>query len=161
MKNKICFFFLIFGFVATTLMLTLPIATKQANTITTFGKVVISVFSKSDHTPIENATVCVIETNEYFFTSSLGSTQKIQLQASKKSDIYFSLNTWTEYTLLIYKNGFYPHLYYGLKIQPNQTKTGIVITLTERMPHDEFTFTQSYEYPSTSWSENIIDKYKR
>jgi len=130
----------------------------QTNQTGNQSKITISVFSGS--TPIENATVCIIETQEYYYTNKHGTTAPIYLLSSKQSLIQKNIS-FTEYTLLVYKNGYLPHIYYGLKITHNQNRLGIAISLTEYGILPNATFTESYEYPPKSFSENIITTYKK
>ena len=126
------------------------------------GSAIVSVFDKQDQTPINNATICIIETGEYFTTNKLGAI-KFTLPAKAKNKLSFSNpnKNWQEYTLLIYSNGFYPHVYYGLKIVANNTKTGIVINLEQLSTNSPQTYTQEYEYPNDIWTLQLIKKYKK
>lgn len=132
----------------------------QTNSPYSQGKVVINVYSGT--TPIDNATVCIIETGEYYYTTQSGATKTITIPAtSEKQFKSFKDKPFTEYTLLVYKNGYLPHIYYGLKITPNTTKIGVTINLTELGINPNIAYTQSYEYPSDAYSENIIASYKK
>lgn len=131
-----------------------------ANTQPKSGKVIISVFCNSQ--PLPNATICIIETSEYYYTNPNGYTKTIELPTKEVNKI--SVNNakpYTEYTLLVYKNGYLPHIYYGLKITAGQTKLGVVVSLTEYGIYPSLTYTESYEFPNTSFSENIIINHKK
>lgn len=133
-----------------------------ASNTPTYGSAIISVFDKQDQTPINNATICIIETGDYYLTNKLGSI-KFTLPAKNTNKLSLSNpnKNWQEYTLLVYSNGFYPHIYYGLKIVDNNTKTGIVIKLEKLSHNSSQNFTQEYEYPNDIWTLQLIKKYKK
>lgn len=141
----------------------LPNLSSPAATQPAFGRVKISVLDSVNLTPIKDATVCVVETREYYPTNSLGQTNTIKLLAKTPTNLNQTPPTKSTetYTLLVYKNGFFPHIYHGLKIQPNITKTGVVIMLTEVYSAANFSHTESYEYPSQDWSTELIKNYKK
>ena len=143
---------------------TLPHAytyTTTSNTINT-GKAIISVFDKQYNSPILNATICVLETREYYQTNKLGSSIiSLPTKATNKLKYSSPEKNWTEYTLLIYKNGYYPHILYGLQIEHNITTSGIVIELEELSEYTSHNHTQSYYYPNDAWVENVIKEYKK
>lgn len=124
----------------------------QVSKKTNFGKVIISVVNKNTSSPIKNATICITDTHEYFYTSSLGMTDPIKLECTNNNSYY---------TLIIYKNGFIPHIYHRLSIEPNTTKTGVIINLEERYEEAPYSYTESYEFPSKSWSETLIKNNKK
>ena len=122
------------------------------------GKVRISIFDSLCE-PIEMATICVMETHEYYTTGKLGECELVL--PAKKTNKFSNGPNWTEYTLIITKNGFIPHILYGLKAQANITRTGIVVTMKELSPYTLETFTQSYDFPTSIYSTNIINQNKK
>ena len=158
MKNRLAYFFITLIFI---IAITLPISSTNSKSTTmnaTWAKVRISVFDEQNQ-PINMATICVIETNEYFSTEKLGICE-LAFSINLKDNIFVS-QKWDEFTLLIYKNGYIPHIIYGLKAIPNITRTGIVITLKAPTNQTEITFTQSYDFPSKDQTTIIINKHKK
>lgn len=126
------------------------------------GKAVVAVFDKYENTPIDNATICVLETREYYQTQKLGSCV-LTFETTKQTKPIFnnSLKEFDEYTLLIYKNGYYPHFYHNLKIQHNITRTGIIIKLEPLALETEISYTEDFDYPPQDWSETAIQYYRK
>lgn len=138
-------------FFSLTTLLIQPATTKETFFTPDFGKIIVSVIDKHSSKPIQNATICITNTREYFFTNKLGMTHPIKLITTVDST----------YTLLIYSNGYYPHIYYGLTVVKNSTKTGIVIMLEEVYPESNITYTESYEFPSKTQANQLIKEYKK
>lgn len=158
MKKNLIFFTTLILFILTT---TIPITSsnlKEISLSTTWAKVRLSVFDEQNQ-PIDMATICIIETNEYYTTQKLGQCE-IKFIINKTSNIFKS-SSWEEFTLLIYKNGYKPHILFGLKAIPNITKTGIVITLIDVNYNTENTYTQSYDYPNNTHALKILNEYKK
>lgn len=139
-----------------------PQITKTSSMVC-YSSVIISVFDKANLTPIKNANILIIETNENYQTNSLGSSGKITLPYHQKEKISSSIKDkpWNEYTLLVTKNGYLPHLHFNLKIEKDKIKTGVVISLTEIQNEPNSTFTTSYELPPTTYIEDIIKKHTK
>lgn len=163
MKSFLVYLSFTLAFVSILAVSSLPTIAKETTTNNPIGKVLISVLDEKEHTPILNASICIIETREYYETNKLGQTDVISLPAKSSNTLNATPPTKAHetYTLLIYKNGYFPHIYYGLKIENNITKTGVVISLTERYPEADFTYTESYEFPTPTWSQELIDKYRK
>lgn len=158
MKNKLTFLLTLLIFLCVLSIPTSSFATQTTSNNSSFCKVRISVFDEQNQ-PIDMATICIVETQEYFSTSRLG---QLELSFSIESDKnIFKKTNWKEFTLLIYKNGYRPHILYGLKAIPNINRTGIVITLKDTTQNKEIPFTQSYDYPTTDFSSNIINQFKK
>jgi len=157
MNKKIYFMFsLILFLVILMLQSTSASITIQTITSTTFGKLRLSIFDESNQ-PIYMAKIFVKETNGQFNSGKLGECE-LTLPTNKTNQ-FSNAPTWTEYTIVIDKNGFIPHILYGAKVKQNITRTGIVITLHEITPNQEYIFTTSYDFPEESYSTNIINKY--
>jgi len=158
MKRIILFIFSLSLFIVLLGLATTPSSINPVSLTNSIGKVRISVFD-SHCEPIEMASVCITESHEYHTTGKLG---ECELSFQTKTDNRFSPSpNWTEYTLIISKNGYIPHILYGLKVQPNITRTGIVITLKEISPYETATHTQSYDFPTDAHSTFIINRYKK
>ena len=130
----------------------------MTNTTLSTSKVRISVFDEQNQ-PIDMATIYIVETHEYYSTAKLGQLE-LSLETTSKNNI-FKKENWQEYTLLIYKNGYIPHVLYGLKAIPKINRTGIVVTLKDTSHNTNIPFTQSYDFPSDDYSTNIINNHKK
>lgn len=126
------------------------------------GKAIIAVFDKHENTPIDNASICVLDTREYYQTNKLGSCV-LSFETSKQTKPIFnnSLKEFDEYTLLIYKNGYYPHFYHNLKIEHNITRTGIIIKLEPLSLETEISYTEDFDFPPQDWSKTAIQYYRK
>lgn len=158
MKNNLIFVICLLVLILAILLPIQSSATNFVNTSYNWSKIRISVFDEQNQ-PIDMATVCIVETNEYFQTAKLGQIE-LCLELPAKNNI-FKKNNWQEYTILIYKNGYKPHILYGLKAIPDITRTGIVVILKDNLNSKDIPFTESYDYPSHDYSSTIIDKYKK
>ena len=119
----------------------------------------IVIYVKDKHTkePIGNATVCIINTKEYYSTDKYGYTETIRLPLFDifKSDEFYLFN------LLIYKKGYNDFLYFNLKAKQNQKRTDIVIELTQIINDADNTPTLLFEEPLNITIEKIIKENKR
>ena len=162
MKTKILFLLVCFVFIICTIIASIPNLSIIINSTPREGRAIIAVYDKFESTPIQNATVCILETQTYYETSKLGLVT-LSFPLSTKN----TLNTspldapFQNFTLLIYANGYLPHFYHGIKIEHNITKTGVVINLTPLTTNLNSTYTESYEFPNTAYSENLIKKFRQ
>lgn len=161
MRNKILFVLSITLFLIFQLLFSLPNKAQTTNTTPKIGKARISVFD-NNNTPIENASIKVIETMEVFSTNKVGiATLSLLTNESNQLNKYSSPpKTWTEFTLLIQAPGFYPHILFGLKLTPNTNRIGIVITLKNRIEDNQTPFTTSYDFPPEDWINELLRKEK-
>jgi len=161
MKNKIFYLTLLLLFAVTLSLPYVSNPTQYTSNTQKIGQAIISVFDSQENTPIQNATICILETKEYYQTNKLGSI-KFSLPANNNNSLKYSSpkKDWQEYTLLIYKNGYYPHLYFGLKIKHNTLSSGIAITLKNLSFPNDTPYTTDYSYPTHDWLEQIINEYK-
>lgn len=136
---------------------------KETSNQENISSVYISVLDIYDLTPINNATIIITETGEHHQTNDLGSSGKITLPYHKENKIKTSFKDkpWNEYTIIITKNGYIPHIHFGLKIESGRTKTGTTIKLTPLELGDETKFTTSYEYPSNTYITSLIEKHNK
>lgn len=161
--KRFCFSFtLIFCFVIFLFFFsysTQPISTSITQTC---GRAIIAVFDKYDSTPIDNATICILETREYYQTNKLGSLI-LSFETTRQTKPVFnnSLKDFDEYTLLIYKNGYFPHFYHNLKIEHNITRSGIIVNLEPLYPEAEISYTEDFDYPSSDWSKSVIKYFRK
>ena len=162
MKSKAFYFLLLTFFILAILFTTMPPFSTATTSTTGMGSAIISVLNKQDNSPVFDATICIVETKEYYQTNKLGSI-KLSLPAKSTNKLQFKnpQKEWQEYTLLIYKNGFYPHIYHSLKITSNITRSGIVINLEEILNNSDISYTQEYEYPNNIWCEQLINNHKK
>lgn len=152
----ITLFLLIFLLIYTTIIIA-P-SSQLVNLSSTWAKIRISIFDEQ-HQPIDMATICIVETNEYLSSGKLGQCE-LNFNTSAKINL-FNNAKWEEFTILIYKNGYKPHIIYGLKAIPNITRTGIVITLKSTIYDNNKKFETSYDFPPNDYSNYIINSHKK
>ncbi len=119
--------------------------------------ILIYVKNKYTDEPIDNATICILNTREYYSTNKYGYTDTIKLQLYEDSfdgEFYY-------FDLLIYKNGFNEFLYFNLKTKPNQKRTDIVIDLTEIINDLDNKPNIFFEPPQDITIKKIIKENKR
>ena len=135
---------------------------KATSSKASFSKTIISVYDKITNKPINNAKIVIAETSECYYTSSRGTTPTITLPYTKNERFKQSTanKPWTEFTLIIFKSGYLPHIHYNFKTEENRTKLGTIINLTPIINETEQVFTTSYEEPSDNYSLSLIQKYK-
>ena len=124
------------------------------------SKLSLSVYDE-DNKPINNATIYILETNEYHTTNHTG-IASISLTYNTKNKILLKQNDkeWNEFTIITYKNGYLPHIVYGTKIQKGINRVGLIITLTSLENANSKTYTSSYDFPPSSYTEHIISSNK-
>ena len=161
MKNNIIFLVSTFLFILIIYITAIPLSSTETFSSQETGTAIISILSE-DHTPINNAIIKIAETQEYTTTNKLGSsTLTLPAYSTNKLEKYTNpQKNWTEYTIIVYANGYYPHIYFGLKIIQNIKKTGIVISLKSLNFSNDTPYTTSYEYPNPDWIENLIETNK-
>lgn len=115
----------------------------------------LKVVNASTHSPIENATICILNNYSYYQTNKNGSsdTIAIPLVESSKENSYYHIN------LLVYKSGFQDFLYFDLKLVQNQKRADIVIYLDEII--SEVSPTIFIEPPTEEEISDLIKNYKK
>ena len=127
----------------------------NTSSFTNHTKIVVAVFN-SDGSPINNATVCVIDDRTYTKTNSNGLTDPITINVPEYDD-----NNRQTITLLAYKNGYASHIRYNVSVYKNQTKTGIILETYEILNQSDPSVITSYEQNPKYLEDKIIKQYKR
>lgn len=126
------------------------------------GKIEVTVLEANTNTPIDNATICIIETRTYETTNKYGKSPTIAVPILKNTNFDLSLERgWGEITLLVYKNGYKDNISFYTSIIPGAKRVGIVIHLSPILSLEDTKPTISVEYPSDTWAENLIKLYKK
>ena len=136
--------------------------TTKTSVETKQGQIVISVLEAGSLKPIENATICVVETRTYFQTDSNGFSEKINVPILINKNFNLTLTPPNgEITLLVYKSGYADNITFFVKVPTNKTRLGIVVLLTPIYSDNDISPKISAEVPDETWAKQIIQLSKR
>lgn len=133
------------------------VSTSEVLSRTQFSSVIIHVKDNHADKPINNATICVLNTRQYYHTNKNGNTDNIQIplfDEYKKDDYYI-------YNLLVYKSGYNDYIYYGLKVKPSQKRADISIPLIPIINYQDIETTIYFEPPYPKSIDTIIKENKK
>lgn len=137
-------------------------AKKTSAQVKTMGTIKVQVLDDTTSKPIDNATVCVIESRHYENTNKYGYTSYIFVPIVRNTSFDISCErNWGELTLLVYKGGYADNLSFYNEVKPGTTKVGIVIRLRPIINEEDKSPTISVSTPDTSWCNNLINLYKK
>lgn len=145
----ICFAIIIFCPVSTSSI--------KVSSSTKFASLLIHVKDNYSGDPINNATICIINTRQYYTSNKNGYTDTISLplfDEYQHDDYYF-------YNLLIYKNGYNDFFYFNLKVKPNQKRADVVIPLIPIINESDMETTLFYEPPYEKTINTLIKENKK
>lgn len=126
------------------------------------GKIVVTVLETNTLNPIDNATVCVIETRKYYATNKKGLTETITVPIITNDNFNQSLKRdWGEITLLIYKTGYADSINFYTAITNNNTRVGFVVYLTPIINEEDNKPSINVEQPNSTWAQELIKLYKK
>lgn len=126
------------------------------------ASIVITVLENGTNKPIDNASVCIIETKSYYSTNNNGVTEKIEVPVIRNQNFDNSLiRNFGEITILVYKPGYSDHIHFYEEVRPSQTKLGIIIKLTPIYSQTDTTPTITCNTPNKSWAEQLINIFKK
>lgn len=126
------------------------------------GRLSVTVLEDNTNMPIDNATICIIETRTYETTNKYGRSPTISVPILKNANFNLSLErSWGEITLLVYKDGYKDNISFYTSIMPGSSRVGIVIHLSPILSLEDTKPTISVEYPSQTWAESLIKLYKK
>lgn len=126
------------------------------------GKIIVTVLEESTLKPIDNATVCIIETRHYENTNIHGKTNYIIVPILPNTN--FNLTNQREYgelTILVYKSGYSDHISFYNMIYPGFINAGIVIKLKPIINQEDISPVIDTKSPDKSWCEKLIKLYKK
>lgn len=126
------------------------------------ASIVITVLENGTNKPIDNASVCIIETKSYYSTNNNGVTDKIEIPVIRNQNFDNSLiRNFGEITILAYKPGYSDHIHFYEEVRPSQTKLGIIIKLTPIYSQTDTTPTITCNTPNKYWAEQLINIFKK
>ncbi len=129
----------------------------DVSTKTQFANVIIQVKNKQTNNPINNASICILNTRQYYYTNKNGYSESISIPLFDE----YKVEDYYIYNLLIYKNGYNDYIYYGLKVKPNQKRADIVISLIPIINLQDIETTLFFEPPYPKTIETIIKENKK
>ena len=166
-KNfSIYVFILSLALIIECLFLTYSFGKQKSNFISTTytqsGRVQIKVLEANTLTPIDNATVCIIETRHYETTNKYGKTNLITVPILRNNNFDLSLTrNWGELTILVYKNGYSDNISFYNSIIPNTTRIDLIIYLSPITSSSDLSPTISVEEPNNNYIQRLIKLYKK
>ena len=160
--------FMAFGASALLLVGALVIASViSPDAVSVFGSksdtayVTVNVLEGYTETPIENASVVVVETGKEYQTDKDGMTDKIDVPVIRDAR-YDSImpKQWGEITLIVYKEGFVPYALFYLQVLGGQTREGVKILLFEEGQTESSQPFSIIEGPNRLWVNEMVEKYR-
>ena len=134
----------------------------SANSSQKTGYATIKVIESNTLAPINNATICIIETREYFQTDKYGYTQKISLPIIPNTNFDISLKrNWGDFTILAYKSGYSSFISYYNKVYDGITSVGIICTLSPIINPSDPLVISSANKPPDDYSSTLVKLYKK
>lgn len=142
--------------------LTLSITKYTSSTFQNEGSIFVSVLESGSLTPIDCATVCVIESKTYHTTNKKGLTERITVPLLVNQNYNNSLTPPNgEITLLAYKTGYVDSLLFNVKVPINSTRLTVIIYLSPIHNSNENKPTIASELPNEIWAQQIIKLNKK
>lgn len=136
--------------------------TKETNITVSTGKIQVEVLEANSNRPIDNATVCVIESRHYESTNKYGKTSLITVPIIKNVNFDLSVErSWGEVTLLVYKNGYADSINFYTAVIPNSTRVGIIIYLWPIIAEEDSRPNVNIDSPNELWIKSLIKLYKK
>lgn len=132
---------------------------KSASSQNEYAYLKISIIDLKTREPINNATVCIVETERYYTTDKNGNTPTIQVPYIKNSNFDNILERpWGDITILAYKDGYVDYLVFYIMVQKNSTRY-LTLTLAPYSAGSEPYLL--IESPDNEWAKELITKYKK
>ena len=126
------------------------------------GTFVVTVLESGSLNPIDNATVCIVETKKYYQTNKHGSTNKLTAPILNSSPLNNSLiQNWGEITLLVYKPGYADTIIFNTAIFVDKIRIGIVVFLNPIINNEDNKPTIISETPNEIWVKELIKLNKK
>ena len=138
-----------------------PIISIQTATPLTFGKLVLTILEKGTTLPVDNATVCIVETRQYFSTNNKGVTPTIEIPILKNNLSNNLEQYWGEITIIAYKPGYRDHVTFYKQVPINKTMIGSTIFLSPIYSESDLFPTVSTDSPIMDWTIELIKNYKQ
>jgi hypothetical protein len=135
----------------------ISLKTSPVSTKTKFANIIIQVKNNNYDSPVDNASICILNTKQYYYTKKNGYTESISIPLFDE----YKIDDYYIYNLLIYKNGYNDYIYYGLKVKPSQKRADIIIPLIPIINHNDIETTLFFEPPYNKTIEEIIKENKK
>jgi hypothetical protein len=111
--------------------------------------------------PIENATVVILETEKTYKTNGEGLTEVIEVPVIRDSRYDTILEKpWGEVSMIIYKDGFVPYALFYLQVLGGETREGVKILLFEQGSTDSEEPFSIIEGPNRVWVNQLVEMYR-
>lgn len=152
---------------AAAVVLVTSISNPGSTSVFSFGRnsgnamLTVKVVEGYTESPIEGASVVIIETGEVYKTNSEGLTDVIQVPMVRDSRFDGVLpKPWGEVSMIIYKEGFVPYALFYLQVIENETREGVKILLFEKGITDSSEPFSIIEGPNRLWVNELIKMYQ-
>jgi len=130
----------------------------KGNSHASFSVKVVEGYTES---PIEGASVVIIETGSVYTTDSEGLTEAINVPMMRDTRFDSVLpKPWGEVSLIVYKDGFVPYALFYLQVLENETREGVKILLFEKGITDSSEPFSIIEGPNRLWVNELIKMYE-
>ena len=147
------------------IFIVLPARAQSVSTVAGTSKaahLTVTVKEAITNIPLENATVCIIETNSYYQTDKGGKTKLITVPVIKNANFDGSSpRPWGEITLFVYKDGYIDFILFYVMVYEGQTRTGPNITLYPNYDPENAVTHSLIEGPDNDWVETLTKKYRK
>ena len=111
--------------------------------------------------PIENATVVILETGKKYKTNENGLTDVIEVPVIRDTRYDAILEKpWGEVSLIVYKDGFVPYALFYLQVLAGQTREGVKILLFEQGRTDSGEPFSIIEGPNRVWVNQLVEMHR-
>ena len=136
--------------------------TNQAFSPRQTAKLQITVLEESSLIPINNATVCIVDSRHYENTNKHGQTSIISVPIIPLNN--FSMSSLPQFgylTILVYKSGYSDNLTLNYPILPETLSVGLTIKMRPIINEEDLEPTVSSITPNVDWCKNLIKLYKK
>ena len=126
------------------------------------GYAQIKVLEAGSLKPVDNATVCIIETKTYSYTDKYGSAPKqaIPIVPNNNYDISLARN-WGEFTILVYKPGYSTYISFYNEVYAGATRVGLVCLISPIINDSDPKITTNVVSPNAAWVETLVSLFKK
>ena len=129
--------------------------------LTDTGKVQFKVVEGFKETPLKDATVVVLDTNESYKTDADGLSPIVEVPiiADKRFDDIIA-KPWGEISVIIYKKDYIPYALFYLQVFKDTTRKGVKILLFKEGDIESKEPFSIIEGPNRLWVQELIKKYQ-
>lgn len=152
---------------AAAVVLVMSLSSPGSTSVFSFGRnsghamLTVKVVEGYTESPIEGASVVIIETGEVYRTNSEGLTDVIEVPMVRDTRFDNVIpKPWGEVSMIIYKEGFVPYALFYLQVIENETREGVKILLFEKGITDSNEPFSIIEGPNRLWVNELIKMYQ-